>query len=234
MTSKEIRAEARGFLKGQWAKTSAMWFVYTLIASAAASIFMGIGVVGLGLSVDEYNGSPLYLASTLLTYLVQAMLMLGFTSIMLKIASGRSWGVGELFAYAKYAFKVLGLILLMSIYIMLWTLLFIIPGIVKAFSYSMALYIMAEDPSKGIRQCITESKEMMKGNKGRLFKLVFSFIGWILLASVGIMVAFIGAAAGVSQMGNVGALATAIIVVVLLVIAILVLEIVFLVYVETS
>ena len=195
---------------------------------------MGLGVLGVGVSTEEYAGSPLYFVGTLIAYLIQAMLMLGFTGIMLKIASGRSWEFGELFSKVKYALKVLGLLLLMGIYILLWSLLFVIPGIVKAFSYSMALYIMAEDPSKGIRQCISESKEMMKGNKGRLFGLIFSFIGWILLAWVGIVVVLFGAGYGVASMGNMSAMIVGALMAILLAIVVVVLEIVFLVYVETS
>ena len=63
-------------------------------------------------------------------------------------------------------------------------LLFVIPGIVKAYSYSMAEYIMAEDPSiKGL-DAITKSKQMMKGYKFKLFVLDLSFILWYLLVGI--------------------------------------------------
>lgn len=80
--------------------------------------------------------------------------------------------------------KALGVVLLSWLYTMLWSLLFVIPGIIAAYRYSMALFVLAEDPSIGINEAITVSKRMMKGNKRRLFCLGFSFIGWALLASL--------------------------------------------------
>ncbi len=71
--------------------------------------------------------------------------------------------------------------LLIGIYTFLWTLLFIIPGIIAAFSYAMTPYILEENPYMPVNEAIGRSKEMMRGNKFRLFCLQFSFIGWSLL-----------------------------------------------------
>ena len=76
----------------------------------------------------------------------------------------------------------------MSIFIMLWTILLIVPGIIATLRYSQAFYILADDPSKGVMQCLKESKEMMKGNKAKLFCLELSFIGWCLLIYAVILV----------------------------------------------
>ena len=70
---------------------------------------------------------------------------------------------------------------LINLYIFLWTLLFIIPGIIASYSYSMTHYIMAENPEYGVNEAIAASKEMMRGNRWRLFCLRFSFIGWSIL-----------------------------------------------------
>ena len=59
-----------------------------------------------------------------------------------------------------------------------------IPGIIAALRYSQAFYILADDPSKNIMQCISESRDMMMGNKSKLFRLLLSFIGWGILASL--------------------------------------------------
>lgn len=72
----------------------------------------------------------------------------------------------------------------MSLFTFLWSLLFVIPGLVKAFSYSMAMYILAENKGKPALECIKESKEMMNGHKFELFVLALSFIGWILLGTI--------------------------------------------------
>ena len=73
---------------------------------------------------------------------------------------------------------------LQGLYIVLWSLLLVIPGIVKIYSYAMTPYIMAEHPSLTANEAITESRRIMDGNKWRLFCLDFSFIGWELLCSL--------------------------------------------------
>lgn len=74
--------------------------------------------------------------------------------------------------------------LLQSIFIALWSLLFIIPGIVKSYSYSMSFYIQQEDRSKDWKTCINESRQMMNGHKGQLFCLDLSFIGWYIVGAL--------------------------------------------------
>lgn len=68
-----------------------------------------------------------------------------------------------------------------SLFIALWSLLFLIPGIVKSYSYAMAPYIMQDDPTKSWKECITESRQMMNGHKAQLFWLELSFIGWMIV-----------------------------------------------------
>ncbi len=77
--------------------------------------------------------------------------------------------------------RALGLRLLMAVKIFAWTLLFIVPGIVASYNYAMAPYLMAQNPNIGAVEAIECSKRMMKGNKGRLFCLHLSFIGWSIL-----------------------------------------------------
>ena len=70
---------------------------------------------------------------------------------------------------------------LRDLYLFLWFLLFFIPGIIKAYSYRMVPYILAENPDMPANEIITRSREMMNGNKWQAFLLDLSFIGWILL-----------------------------------------------------
>ena len=70
----------------------------------------------------------------------------------------------------------------MALFIFLWSLLFVIPGIVAGYRYAMAPFIMAENPNIGAFEAIAMSKEMMRGHKGELFYLHLTFIGWKLLA----------------------------------------------------
>lgn len=88
----------------------------------------------------------------------------------------------------KYIWGVLIISLLMSIYTTLWTLLFIIPGIVKSYSYSQALNIYKDSVDAGqpvgFNEAITQSRELMDGHKADLFILQLSFILWALLVIV--------------------------------------------------
>lgn len=73
---------------------------------------------------------------------------------------------------------------LRDLYLFLWTLLLIVPGIVKAYSYRMVPYILAENPDMPANEIITRSREMMNGNKWQAFVLDLSFLGWILLGVI--------------------------------------------------
>ena len=77
-----------------------------------------------------------------------------------------------------------GSVFLTDLFLTLWTCLFIIPGIIKAYSYRMVPYILADDPSIGAIEAITKSRQMMKGNKWRAFVLDLSFIGWHILGLI--------------------------------------------------
>ena len=73
---------------------------------------------------------------------------------------------------------------LMFLKILLWSLLFIVPGIVAAYRYALAPYLLAEHPELSASEAIEQSKQLMMGHKGRLFCLQFSFIGWYLLCAL--------------------------------------------------
>lgn len=110
----------------------------------------------------------------------------GFAFCFLKQArDGQPMNVGDLFKGFSDKFGDCLLIgLLTSIYTFLWSLLFVIPGIVKAYSYRMAYYIKLDHPEYSATQCITESRMMMQGHKGDLFVLDLSFIGWYILGGM--------------------------------------------------
>ncbi len=74
--------------------------------------------------------------------------------------------------------------LLMAIYLLLWSLLLIIPGILKYFAYAMTPYILVDNPELSADQAIRRSREMMNGRKFDLFYLYLSFIGWYILALI--------------------------------------------------
>ena len=74
--------------------------------------------------------------------------------------------------------------LLESLFIFLWSLLFVIPGIVKSYAYAMAFYIKNDHPEYDWKACLDESQKIMKGHKWSLFVLDLSFIGWYIVGSL--------------------------------------------------
>jgi uncharacterized membrane protein len=93
-------------------------------------------------------------------------------------------GFGELFDGFGMFFKFLWLNILIGIFTFLWSLLFVIPGIVASYRYRMAIYIMIDNPEFSAMECIRRSKAMMAGRKWELFVLDLSFIGWGLLTAI--------------------------------------------------
>lgn len=86
------------------------------------------------------------------------------------------------FAFDSGNFKgIISTMLLRDIYIFLWSLLLIIPGIIKTYGYKMVPYILADNPNLGADNAITLSRQMMDGSKFNLFMLELSFLGWYLL-----------------------------------------------------
>lgn len=154
----EIRRAARYALRGNWTQAVLATLVYTLICSAAGSI----PLVGL---------------------LVVCPLEFGFMLCFLRLVRGEdsSEMVGDQFdVFNKYG-RYLGGSLLVTLYTLLWMLLFIIPGIVKGYAYAMTPYVMNDRPDLDADDCIHESRMMMKGYKWKLFCLDLSFIGWAIL-----------------------------------------------------
>ena len=72
--------------------------------------------------------------------------------------------------------------LMRTLFVSLWSLLFIIPGIIKKYAYSMAFYVKADHPEYTWNECLKTSKTLMKGNKMKLFFLKLSFLGWMIVS----------------------------------------------------
>lgn len=95
--------------------------------------------------------------------------------------------LGYAFARGKYG-AIVKAMLLKAVFNFLWYLLFIIPGIIKAYSYSMVPYILADNPQIGAKRAVTLSREMTRGHKWNMFVLDLSFLGWYLLGALALVV----------------------------------------------
>lgn len=112
-----------------------------------------------------------------------SVIELGYARFNLNLVDRKEAAVDQLFAYFSRWRTAIAARFLTSLYTFLWTLLFIIPGILASYSYAMTGYILAENPEMSAGEAIARSKEMMDGNRWRLFCLQFSFIGWGILCA---------------------------------------------------
>lgn len=196
--SKNLRALGRNALAGKWKVAILAVIVYELCVMAPPDILNEIFgtkvdlysmMYGNGVTMDTYlYSSGMYsnmpshsFLSDVYTLLVTGSFALGISIFFLASFRRQEVRVSDIFLGFERFGKALGLMLFQTLFIVLWTLLFIVPGIIAAIRYSQAFFILADDPSKGIRQCMDESKMMMKGNKAKYFCLTISFIGWALL-----------------------------------------------------
>ena len=199
--SSNLRALGRNALAGKWQSAIIAVIVYTLCVQLPPAILNTLFGVDMGelysmnmgysynVGVDSYstvyNSMPAYSPlSGIYSLLVTGAMDLGLTLFFLAMFRRQIVGIGDVFlGFERYG-KALGLFLFQGLFILLWSLLFIVPGIIAAIRYSQAFFILADDPNKGIRQCMDESKMMMRGNKAKYFCLSLSFIGWGILASI--------------------------------------------------
>ncbi|MGB4100231.1 MAG: DUF975 family protein [bacterium] len=124
-------------------------------------------------------------------YILTGPLAVGLTLVFLTLARRSQAEVGQLFQGFQRFGTALGAYLLMLLFILLWTLLLIVPGIIASFSYAMTYFVIADDPTVGPLQAITRSKEMMRGNKWKLFCLGWRFFGWALLCILTLGIGFL-------------------------------------------
>ncbi|WP_199620366.1 DUF975 family protein [Paenibacillus alkalitolerans] len=170
VSNSEIRAIARANLKGFWGISILVCFLVNAIVSALGSI----PVVGIIASL---------ILGGAFTY--------GLYAFFLEQARGRQPELAVMFSGFQKFGSTLVLYLLMIVFILLWTLLLIVPGIIASLRYSMAFFILHDNPGVSGMEAIRQSSEMMKGYKGKLFMLYISFIGWILLGIITLGIGFL-------------------------------------------
>ncbi|WP_290782965.1 DUF975 family protein [Exiguobacterium sp. UBA6309] len=181
--SSQLKKAAKESLRGRWG--------FAVLAFLLFSIIQGVPNL-FGSDIDEPSSSI-----DLVVSLVSILLIpvgVGWTWIAMSIARGEETKVTDLFEPYGMFLKVVGLAIVQFIFIALWTLLLIIPGIIKSFSYLLTFYILRDEPSIGILEAITRSRQLMDGHKMEAFLLFLSFIGWALLVIVtlGLAVLWVG------------------------------------------
>ena len=158
MSSSEFRAAARMRLKGQWGNAVVAVLIYSVISSMLSTTGFGLLLLGGPLTVGVLS-------------VFLCLNRTGEANIEAMLDGVKINPVANIIAY-----------LLQGLYLFLWSLLFVIPGIVKTYSYSMTFYILRDTPGITATEAITRSRHMMRGHKLELFSLHLSFLGWVLLS----------------------------------------------------
>ncbi|NCB41831.1 MAG: DUF975 family protein [Clostridia bacterium] len=171
--TKTIKRMALHTLHGRWSeafKVTLLMYAITILPSAIIPFIINTAFTASALNIY--------------TMVVSGPVTLGISAYFMKVFRQKEGGIEDLLLAFNYMWKSFVLLILVVIKTFLWFLLFIIPGIVAAFRYSQAFFILADNPQKSPSQCIEESKSMMAGNKAKLFFLELSFLGWALLATI--------------------------------------------------
>lgn len=108
----------------------------------------------------------------------------GYYSHTLQKIRGEETSVGEIFSWFGMAGKIILLQILKTLYIYLWSMLFVIPGVIAMYRYRMADYCLLDDPNISALEAIRRSKKLMQGRKMDLFTMDVSFFGWLLLETI--------------------------------------------------
>ena len=150
---------------------------------AMVALYSGLTLV---LNMLSYVGTTGFLATflSILTALLTMVLASGFALYCMAVRRGERSEFLTLFDGFSFAGKVIAVNLLMYLYITLWTLLFVIPGIIAAYRYRFALFNLYENPDISPFEALNMSKRQTTGYKLQLFLMDFSYIGWLLLAAL--------------------------------------------------
>lgn len=209
----KIREIARNSLAGYWKSMFvAVLLIYLLttgIAELLSIIFsydLSDIYVSAGVKMPVSSTARIGYGGSLYNFIVGGPFTLGFYTLLLSFFRSKQVDNSLVFEGFGSFGKAFILQLLITVKIVLWALLFFIPGIIAVYRYSQAFFVMADHPEYTASECIEESKRLMCGNKWKLFCVQISFIGWIILASIPSALL-----AGSFSFGGVGAVITSII-----------------------
>lgn len=207
LKAKDFRYYARESLRGRWLKAGGAGLVAGLLGGAISSGWSsgssgsgaesGSSAAGTDMLASLGSGPdvpPILLAILMgvgLVLLLWAIVILviggattlGYAKYNLNLVDDKNPKLKDIFSQYNRLGTGFGMQFFRGLFTFLWSLLFVIPGIIASYSYYMTPFILCERPDMTSREAIRESKELMRGNKWRLFCLEISFIGWELLAS---------------------------------------------------
>lgn len=177
---KALKAETTSLLRTAQVSPIAMTALFL-----GVSAVLDVADVITGIAVD---GGLVSLFVSVLTGLVGMVLSAGFCLYCMAIRRGERAEFLTLFDGFSFVGKIIALNIVISIFVGLWSMLFVIPGIVASYRYRFALYNLYENPDLGILEALSMSKQQTYGYKGQLLMLDLSYFGWTLLATLPMLV----------------------------------------------
>lgn len=176
-TRAEIKSNAKEALREKYWYSVGVSLLFTVLMAIQTSIMMLLQ------NSEKYAAASII--NLLLTLFFQIPVSVGLIRYFIKLGKGENAQVGDMFHIFKNGYmNVILTEIKQAVFIMLWSLLFLIPGIIKAYQYFMIDYMLAENPALNHKRAFEITKAVMAGNKWRTFVLGLSFIGWILLAGL--------------------------------------------------
>ncbi len=171
-----LMQSSRESLKGHWGLAIGTFLIYSLLTA-------GPGYV-------RPEGSY-FAPGSILVLIIAGPLSLGAAFFALSISRGKEATIGQLFQGFNYFGNALVAYLLILLYVLLWSILLIVPGIIAALGYSMTFYILADDPTLKGQDAMKKSKAMMNGYKLKLFYLSLRFFLLALLCILTLGIGFL-------------------------------------------
>ena len=166
---------ARESLRGKWGVAILTFLIYTLFTSATGSVYS--------------SGSNI--TFSLLNLIIGGPFALGAAIFSLSISRGKEPMLEQIFQGFDRFSDAFVAYLLIVVYVLLWTLLLIVPGIIAALGYSMTFFIMTDDPLIKPQEALKKSKSMMNGYKMKLFYLCLRFFLLSLLCILTLGIGFL-------------------------------------------
>lgn len=204
MKLRDIRANAREALKGNWLVAIIASFIAgTFCASGSGASISGSEDVDFS-ALEQLTTAEIFttlavfggliLFGLIVSVLISALISVGYAQFNLDLIDGVKPRIITMFSKGKQVGTAIIANILVFLRVLVGTILFIIPGIIAAYQYSMVNYIIAENPGIKAREALQMSKEMMRGNKFRFFCLGLSFIGWsiVVVLTFGIAAIWVG------------------------------------------
>lgn len=185
MKISELKTKALSSLEGNWGVAVGLTFIYFMLNTVLVSVVETTVSGAFGVWSDTKTMMVTAKLSNLAISMMLIPFYVGVYWFYLDMVRGKGPKIGDAFlTYNDFysTLKLLGASIMQFVYTFLWSLLLVIPGVIKSIAYSQMFYLLRDHPEYSINEAITESRKRMNGLKTKYFLLILSFIGWSFLA----------------------------------------------------